>query len=442
MKKRKRANTNIFKERKTAMDSLNFLLSSTPKSINATSSPSNVGIDAREKRESNTMEIVSLSSPSFSYMIGAKKIVESDFFNPLLNDSSSSAVMRPVPKKGIGCNEFNSDISQKHNRTSNTFSNYNNTTITQHVDDGRPKKMRKVSSGKGSTSDITNLKNKIIAAMDLGNINILKKIVQHNPNILLQTAFGSVDDNIVHLAARCNNLIALKFVLSLLSDPLQKIRLINAKNNLHIMPIQVASAYSGVALVALLIENGASVNCKTSKQFNLLHIACIHENSNVVKFFTEKYRHLISQKYQKHNGTPIFTTFYNRNAHCFNAIIKSGFHISSITYQQKEYSLLHLCCALGNTIHLPLLIEKFRAELEGTTSYPSCLMPEDSLGRTPLDIACIKADKDFISVLLNLLPPGTVTNAHLHSAIAHASICYNTDIIPILQNEMGNLTIN
>lgn len=280
----------------------------------------------------------------------------------------------------------------------------------------------------------------IAMAMHLGNADIIRSIAHKKPRALLQSGFGKLNDNIFHLAARRNNLTALKIVLSLLGES-RKNQLMKSNNKNNVTPIQVAAGCSGVAFIQLLISNGALLNCKSKEGYNLLHIACIHENEAVVRFLAQNYQWMLHEEYKDLNGTPIFTTFYNRSVHCFNAIIESGFNISNITYKPKEYTLMHFCCALGNTLHLPLLVKQFCNELQAL-NYSAFLMSKDTDGRTPLDLACIKTDKDFILTLLNLLPLGTVTVKHLRSAISYARVSSNEDVIPTLTAEIAKLEAN
>lgn len=396
--------------------------------------------DSLQDDERQFIKAGSLPCPSIEHTIQVKfGIVQNDSF-----ESYSPSYSPPVTRsQAIGKRKRDSavisNVSKRMKVDNLTNSTNQELNISSSTPDSKPQKKRSAHQpyDYSNNEESTALSRKIILSIKLGRTDILRSLARQMPNTLLEFRTHSFNYTIFHLAARNNNVIALKIALNLIQNDTQRIYLINAQSKNKDSSIQIASAYSGASLIELLIAKGARVDCKSLQNGNLLHIACKHENCEAVKFLAANYPFMIHEQLGKYKRIPLFNTLANRSVHCFNAIIEAGITVHSIT-DAMLCTLLHFCCALGNTTHLPLLIEKIQNEIKGMPY----LISKDMLGNTPLDLACIKTDKDFISILLKLLPDGVITIASLKSAISKATKNCNTDVIGILEVEIKKLDQN
>lgn len=124
------------------------------------------------------------------------------------------------------------------------------------------------------------IKNVTEAAMN-GDAKLVEKLIKEDHSLLdIHNADGWTP---LHLAAYFGHEETANMLLSLGADIH-----IKAKNNNENMPLHAAVANNQVALVSLLLENGADINAKQSEGWTSLHEVALLGNIEIVSLLLEK----------------------------------------------------------------------------------------------------------------------------------------------------------
>ncbi|MBX7150367.1 ankyrin repeat domain-containing protein [bacterium] len=120
----------------------------------------------------------------------------------------------------------------------------------------------------------------VFEAAAIGKIDMVRTSIQANPDFV--HAYSHDGFAALHLAAYFGHKEIAKFLLSQGADPKS-----SSRNPMQVHPIHSAAAARHLAIVAMLIENGADVNARQHGGYTPLHSAAANGQSDMIELLIQ-----------------------------------------------------------------------------------------------------------------------------------------------------------
>ncbi|XP_046347295.1 ankyrin repeat and KH domain-containing protein mask-like [Haliotis rufescens] len=218
----------------------------------------------------------------------------------------------------------------------------------------------------------------VMKAAEMGYREVLDVLVSKGGDT---TAVDDKGNNILHVACIGGNVDMVKHVLA--EDR------INSKGQYGRTPVMMAACCRHRKVVEVLENKGADISIVDNDGNNILHMACIGGNVDVVKYVLTLDAVDINSKGQ-YGRTPARMADFRKHREVFDLLMGKGADLSQVDDQGDN--ILHMVCLEGHLELVKDIITNNRVDINSRGRY----------GRTPVMKAAEKGHKEvFIFLMIN-----------------------------------------
>ncbi|KAK3591754.1 hypothetical protein CHS0354_019526 [Potamilus streckersoni] len=244
--------------------------------------------------------------------------------------------------------------------------------MTKYLVETYPKMLHEVDNGQRTPAH---------QAASGGNVAVLSYLIDHGTDPWCRT---SNEETLLHRACMHGKIEMTKYLVETYPKMLNELAIDKGTTAHH------AAAGGDVAVLAYLIDRGTDPWCRTSREENLLHIACIYGKLEMTKYLVETYPKMLHEL-DTFKRTPAYHATAGGNVAVLNYLIDRG---TEPWYRTSEETLLHIACSQGKLEMTKYLVE----------TYPLMLHEVDNYNRTPVYHAAAGGN---VAVLAYIIDRGT-----------------------------------
>ncbi|XP_067668435.1 putative ankyrin repeat protein RF_0381 isoform X2 [Haliotis asinina] len=219
----------------------------------------------------------------------------------------------------------------------------------------------------------------VMIAAEGGRRDLVDLLVRQGSDLSLR---DNDDNTALHVASIKGHLKIVRYILS--KKPVD----VNITGHCNRTAVMAAARFGHREVFDFLVKNGSDLLTVDSDRNNILHIACIGGNVEIVKYILTKVQVDINSK--GHSGmTPVMLASYLGHLSVFQLLIRKKCLLPIIN--ERGANILHVAC-VGNNIEIVNYILK-----ENIVSIYS----EDGDGKTPVMLASECGHTDVFKLLVN-----------------------------------------
>ncbi|XP_048257810.1 serine/threonine-protein phosphatase 6 regulatory ankyrin repeat subunit A-like [Haliotis rufescens] len=219
----------------------------------------------------------------------------------------------------------------------------------------------------------------VMWAAGSGHREVVELLVSKGANESIVDRF---DNNILHSAGRGGDVEVVQYVLS--HDLVD----INVRGSCRRTPVMVAAENGHREIVKLLVDKGGDMSLVDEKNDNILHLACLCGQKEVVKY-------VLSQDIVDINGrgrqttTPVMLAARNGHKEVVELLVKKGADLS-LAYNTPGSNVLHLACFYGHVDVVKYLLSQDTVDVNSRGRYK----------QTPMMRAAKNGHKEVVELLV------------------------------------------
>ncbi|XP_048250449.1 serine/threonine-protein phosphatase 6 regulatory ankyrin repeat subunit A-like [Haliotis rufescens] len=218
----------------------------------------------------------------------------------------------------------------------------------------------------------------VMMAVGAGHRQVFDLLVTQGADVSLVDDDG---DNILHVACLGGHLDMVKYVRS------QKVADINGRGKFGWTPLMVAAEKGHRQVFDLLVKEGADVSLVDDNRNNILHVACLGGQVDMVKY-------VLSQKVAdinsggKYGRTPLMVAAEKGNRQVFDLLVSEGTDVSLLG--DNRNNILHVACLGGHVDMVKYVLSQKVADINSKGQY----------GRTPLMLTVGAGNRQVFDLLV------------------------------------------
>ncbi|XP_067660126.1 putative ankyrin repeat protein RF_0381 [Haliotis asinina] len=203
-------------------------------------------------------------------------------------------------------------------------------------------------------------------------------LVKAGADLLLM---NDLEQTILHVACQGGNIVIIKYLIK------REIVDIDSRDVDGWTAVMHAASDGRKDVFDVLVKAGANLSLVNSNNESILHLACVEENVEIVKYLMK--RDIVDINSQDINGwTPIMHAVSGGHKDVFDVFLEAGADLSHVSH--KKENILHLACDGGNTEIVKYLVKQDIVDLNS----------QDVNGWTPLMFAAYAGDAEVFGVLV------------------------------------------
>ncbi|XP_067668066.1 serine/threonine-protein phosphatase 6 regulatory ankyrin repeat subunit A-like [Haliotis asinina] len=177
-----------------------------------------------------------------------------------------------------------------------------------------------------------------------GNVEVFKEISRRGGDESLLDDHGS---NVLHIACHRDNVAMVKYLIS------ENIAGINSRGKMGRTPVMLAAANGQKKVFRLLVDEGVDLLLQDDNDENILHMACLGGNEDILKYmiFGTMKNILSKGNISVHSRgmkkrTPLMAAAEGGHIGAFDLLVKKGANLS--TQDKLGNNIFHAACLGGN----------------------------------------------------------------------------------------------
>ncbi|XP_071111355.1 serine/threonine-protein phosphatase 6 regulatory ankyrin repeat subunit C-like [Haliotis cracherodii] len=213
-----------------------------------------------------------------------------------------------------------------------------------------------------------------------GHKEVVEILVSKGAKVSIVDKFGN---NILHSAGRGGDVEVVQYVLS--HDMVD----INGRGSCRRTPVMLAAEKGHIEIVKLLVDKGGDMSLVGKRHENILHLACLCGQIEVVKYVLSQDIVDINSRGRKRK-TPVMLAARNGHKEVVELLVKKGANLS-LAYNAAGSNVLHLACFNGHVDVVKYLLSQNAVDV-------------NSRGwkqRTPVMRAAHSGNKEVVELLVN-----------------------------------------
>ncbi|XP_048257852.1 ankyrin repeat domain-containing protein 50-like [Haliotis rufescens] len=247
-----------------------------------------------------------------------------------------------------------------------------------------------------------------------GHKEVVELLVSKGAKVSIVDRFGN---NILHSAGRGGDVEVVQYVLS--HDMVD----INGRGSCRRTPVMLAAEKGHIEIVKLLVDKGGDMSLVDKGHENILHLACLCGQIEVVKYVLSQDIVDINCRGRK-TKTPVMLAARNGHKEVVEILVKKGADLS-LAYNAAGSNVLHLACFNGHVDVVKYLLSQgtvninsrgwrkrtpvMRAAGNGQKEVVELLVKQgadlslayNTAGSNVLHLACFKGHVDVVKYLLS-----------------------------------------
>ncbi|XP_067669960.1 putative ankyrin repeat protein RF_0381 [Haliotis asinina] len=219
----------------------------------------------------------------------------------------------------------------------------------------------------------------VMIAVEGGRRELVDLLVKQGGDMTLTDDDGNT---VLHVASIKGYLKIMTYILS------TKTVDVNITGHCKRTAVMAAARFGHRKVFDLLAKNGSDLSTVDSDGNNILHIACIGGNVEIVKYILNNVNVDINSR--GHNRkTPLMFAINFGNVRVFELLVSKDCILPIV--QENETNILHMACVKGNVDMVRHILKKNIVSVDG----------EDSMGKTPVMLAAESGHTDVFQLLVS-----------------------------------------
>ncbi|XP_046346164.2 ankyrin repeat domain-containing protein 50-like [Haliotis rufescens] len=254
-----------------------------------------------------------------------------------------------------------------------------------------------------------------------GHKEVVELLVSKGAKVSIVDRCGN---SILHSAGRGGDVEVVQYVLS--HDMVD----INGRGSCRRTPVMLAAEKGHIAIVKLLVDKGGDMSLVDKRHENILHLACLCGQIEVVKYVLSQDIVDINSRGRKRK-TPVMLAARNGHKEVVELLVKKGADLS-LAYNAAGSNVLHVACFKGHVDVVKYLLSQDTVDV-------------NSRGwkkRTPMMRAAEKGHKEIVELLVNKGADLSLAYNTAGSNVLHLA-CFNghVDVVKYLLSQ-DTLNVN
>jgi ankyrin repeat protein len=227
------------------------------------------------------------------------------------------------------------------------------------------------------------------SACSRGHIDIIKSLIENGANT---ETLNKNNENILSLACKGRHLEVVQYLLTL--DNIRTPDFMEQRSIWGQTALSAACSRGHTNIIELLIGNGADITIQYKNGSSVLHRVCMarEEKIHIVRNLLSIFKDTSIMEQKNNNGlTPLNLACFHGHTKIAKLFLENG---ADFTVQYNDGSnILHMLCKNGNYNLVHHILPVFK-------HHTSLIKQQDTLGHTPLSLACLHGHTKIVESFL------------------------------------------
>ncbi|XP_067659823.1 putative ankyrin repeat protein RF_0381 isoform X2 [Haliotis asinina] len=219
----------------------------------------------------------------------------------------------------------------------------------------------------------------VMIAAEGGRRKLVDLLVKRGGDLSLTDDDGYT---VLHVVSIKGHLKVVRYVLS------KKVVGVNTTGHCERTAVMAAARFGHRKVFDLLVKNGSDLTTVDSDGNNILHIACIGGNVEIVKHILSNVNVDINSR-GLNGKTPLMFAINFGHVQVFELLVSKGCILPIV--EENGKNILHMACVKGNVDMVRHILNKSIVSVDG----------EDSMGKTPVMLAVESGHTDVFQLLVS-----------------------------------------